>query len=238
VRNRQVIFMTLKHAAPIGRPSFDSELVARAMAGDLVAHESLFRRHAPDAWELALVCYRRPAAAEVAVRLGFGMALVAAHSDPLFAKVPFGVTVRHKVRAVAPRVAKAASANDDDLTAWSRAVRGPSAPLNRLIEVFETLSEPARAALWVTEVQALGLVDAAAVLNLPLPDAAMLLEQARADLSRRILRVPRGERPPDPRVALMEMVVPMPRELTRRATDDWRKWLAHSRRAAAANRSR
>jgi len=31
--------------------------------------------------------------------------VVAAHPDPLFAKVPFGVTVRHKVRAVAPRVA-------------------------------------------------------------------------------------------------------------------------------------
>jgi hypothetical protein len=224
--------MTLKQDAPVGRPSYDSELVAQAMAGDIAAHESLFRRHAPDAWELALVCYRRPAAAEVAVRLGFGMALVAAYSDPLFAKVPFGVTVRHKVRAVAPRVARSASSNDDDLTTWSRAVRGPSAPLNRLIEVFETLSEPSRAALWLTEVQALGLVDTSAVLNLPLPDAALVLEKARSDLSRRIQRVPRNERPADPRVALMDMVVPMPREMARRATEDWHKWLAHTRRAA------
>ena len=226
--------MTLKQTASVGRPSYDSELVGRAMSGDLGGHESLFRRHAPDAWELALVCYRRPTAAEVAVRLGFGMALVAAYSDPLFAKVPFGVTVRHKVRAVAPRVAQAAAANDDDLTAWSRAVRGPAAPLNRLIEVFETLSEPSRAALWVTEVQALGLVDTSAVLNLPLPDAALVLEQARADLTRRIQRVPRNERPADPRVALMEMIIPMPREMGRRAAEDWRKWLAHTRRSATA----
>lgn len=216
--------MTLDAA---GEPS-ETELIARVVAGDGPAHQVLFDGHAQPAWELAVVCYRRPASAEVALRLAFGMAIVAVHRHPDFATVPFTLALRSKVRTVAPRVAKASVADDD--ATWTRAGHRPTPPPNRLVEVFEALSEPERAALWLSEIQGLAPPDLATVLGLTLDRAAEVLERARVDLRRRIHRVPRLERPPRPRAALLEMITPLPDGLRRRSADDWNRWLAHAGR--------
>lgn len=197
----------------------DAELVAAVVAGDLAAHRALFDRHALPAWELALVCQQRVGAAETALRLAIGTAIVATQDERRFADIPFGLVLRRQVLAVAARVvqvtAMAGPRNGDD----------PVTAPNRLVEVFQALPEPERVALWLTEIQRLPLQTVAAALDLEPGAADAVLQRARDDLRRRILRVPRLERPPAPAAALAELAVPLPDGIGSRAAEDWRRWL-------------
>jgi DNA-directed RNA polymerase specialized sigma24 family protein len=154
----------------------DTELVARAREGDRIAFGVLYLRHHAAAWRLASATSRFSDDAELAVLAGFtdvfstlpraGESAFRAH---LLGCVRRAALERGRTRRP-PTTAGAGRDRGDDGNGEARAMRAALA----------ALPEPRRAALWLTDVEAMTPAEVATVLGLDARAVPRLAGEARA----------------------------------------------------------
>jgi DNA-directed RNA polymerase specialized sigma24 family protein len=147
----------------------DAELVARAREGDRVAFGVLYLRHHAAAWRLASATSRFSDDAELAVLAGFTdvFPTLPRTGDPAF-RAHLLTCVR---RAALDRGRTRASAGGD---------HGNSAGGTAVRAALAALPEHRRAALWLTDVEAMTPAEVAAVLDLDARAVPRLAREARA----------------------------------------------------------
>jgi DNA-directed RNA polymerase specialized sigma24 family protein len=147
----------------------DAELVTRAREGDRVAFGILYLRHHAAAWRLASATSRFSDDAELAVLAGFTdvFPTLPRTGDPAF-RAHLLICVR---RAALERARTRARASRDG----GNGTRGTA-----VRAALAALPEPRRAALWLTDVEAMTPAEVAAVLGLDAGAVPRLAGEARA----------------------------------------------------------
>jgi DNA-directed RNA polymerase specialized sigma24 family protein len=163
-------------AADVGT-TLEQDLIERARGGDRSAFVEIVRREVPAAWRLAVAVTRSPTSA--------GPAVARAIAKVVGAGAP-GTDPRASLR---PRILaatrQAALDGDGTSTPLLHALPSGAAYDSVTMQAYRGLPERWRAVLWLTDVERLQLVDAAAALDLSQPATADLAERARAGLRER-----------------------------------------------------
>jgi len=169
----------------------DAALVRRARTGEPTAFGLLYLRHHEAAWRVAnAVTAFSPTADRVVVE-AFTRALVGSPRRPGPDAVLRPDLLRH-VREVAlewagdqRRIASRAKSSPPPGGATDELVLADVEPV--VAAAFRALEEPARTALWLTEIEALTPTEVGRVMDLPAERAAALGVEARGQLSQALL---------------------------------------------------
>ncbi|MGH8973566.1 MAG: RNA polymerase sigma factor [Acidimicrobiia bacterium] len=154
----------------------DVELVARAREGDRIAFGVLYLRHHAAAWRLASATSRFSDDAELAVLAGFTdvFSTLPRAGEPAFRAHLLTCVRRAALERGRTRPPATATGADHDLAddgnGQGKAMRAALA----------ALSEPRRAALWLTDVEAMTPAEVATVLGLDARAVPRLASEARA----------------------------------------------------------
>jgi DNA-directed RNA polymerase specialized sigma24 family protein len=205
----------------------EERLVARARGGDQAAFAELVRRHGPSAWYLGLVITGSPAAATEAAGRGLMRTMASLDPDRWSAPEPYRSWLLRSVHAVATRARPGAAPDLIDLT--ERRDDGADTEPATPAPAYAGLPARQRAALWMSDVEALSLDEVARGLDVESLEAARTLERGRVGFATSVGSWRDEQEFAHLPGALAAFAMPVPEALEEDAMARWRTWHALSR---------
>jgi RNA polymerase sigma factor (sigma-70 family) len=178
--------------------SSDKDLAERALRGQTVAFDELYRRHVGAAWRLAQAVTRNVDDAADAVSEAFARVFDAMRRGVYGPEVPFRpyllTATRNAAIDAARKVSKVSPTGDERVIDRAEPRQIPhqraeeSVDADFIATAFAGLPERWRSVLWLTEVEGMRPRDAGALLGLSANGAAQLAVRARSGLRQRYLQ--------------------------------------------------